>query len=31
MYGIKPEPIAGVVKVADEVDIRFDIWARPEA
>ena len=31
MYGIKPESIAGVVKVADEVEIRFDIWARPEA
>jgi polyisoprenoid-binding protein YceI len=30
-YGIKPESIAGVVEVADEVDIQFDIWGRPEA
>jgi polyisoprenoid-binding protein YceI len=28
-YGIKPESVAGVVDVADEVVIRFDVTARP--
>jgi polyisoprenoid-binding protein YceI len=28
-YGMKPESVAGVVDVADEVVIRFDVTARP--
>jgi polyisoprenoid-binding protein YceI len=28
-FGIKPESVAGVVNVADEVDVHFDLLARP--
>jgi polyisoprenoid-binding protein YceI len=30
-FGIKPESVGGVVKVADQVTIRFDLSARPSA
>lgn len=29
-FGMEPESIAGVVKVADAVDVRFEILARPD-